>query len=44
MGTAVRSKRILLYDPTKIELINEETKKYLKKYRMDMELRELSTR
>lgn len=41
-ATGIRSKRILLFDPQKIELINEDTKKFLKKYRMDMELRELS--
>ena len=39
---AERSKRITLYDPAKAEQVNEETKALLKKYKMDMELRELS--
>lgn len=39
---AERSKRIVLCDPIKLEKINEETKNFLKKYKMDMELRELS--
>lgn len=39
---AERSKRIVLCDPVKLEKINEETKNFLKKYKMDMELRELS--
>lgn len=39
---AERSKRIVLFDPIKLEKINEETKSFLKKYKMDMELRELS--
>ncbi len=39
---AERSKRITLYDPAKAEQVNEETKALLKKYKMDMEIRELS--
>ena len=39
---AERSKRIMLYDKDKIEKINEETKKLMKKYEIDMSLRELS--
>lgn len=39
---AERSKRIELYDPAKVEQINEETKSLLMKYQIDMELRELS--
>ena len=37
-----RSKRINLYDPEKVKQINDETKMLLKRYTMDMELRELS--
>lgn len=32
----------MLYDKDKIEKINEETKKLMKKYEIDMSLRELS--
>lgn len=39
---AERSKRIEMYDSNKINNINEETKKLFKKYKIDMELRELS--
>lgn len=39
---AERSKRINLYDKDKLEKVNPETLKLLKKYKMDMELRELS--
>ena len=39
---AERSKRIVLSDKDKLEKINEQTKGLLKKYKMDMELRELS--
>lgn len=39
---AQKSAPIRLYDPDKLELINEETKMYWKKYQIDMELRELS--
>lgn len=39
-----RSKRIILFDSEKIERINEETKTLIKRYRMDMELRELSAK
>ena len=37
-----KSAPIRMYDPKKLELINEETKMYWKKYQIDMELRELS--
>ena len=37
-----RSKRIEVYDNNKLKDINPETLKLLKKYKMDMELRELS--
>ena len=40
---AERSKRIVLSDKEKLERVNEQTKGLLKKYKMDMELRELST-
>ena len=39
---AERSKRIMLYDKEKIKKINEDTKKLMKKYEIDMSLRELS--
>lgn len=39
---AERSKRIVLFDNSKLDKINEQTKGFLKKYKMDMELRELS--
>lgn len=39
-----RSKRILLSDAEKLERINEESKTLIKRYQMDMELRELSPR
>lgn len=39
---AERSKRIMLYDKEKIEKINEDTQKLMKKYEIDMSLRELS--
>lgn len=39
---AERSKRIILYDKDKLDKIHEQTKGFLKKYKMDMELRELS--
>ena len=39
---AERSKRIEVYNPEKLEKINEDTIKLFKKYKMDMELRELS--
>ena len=39
---AERSKRIMLYDKEKIKKINEDTQKLLKKYEIDMSLRELS--
>lgn len=39
---AERSKRIMLYDAKKCEQVNPETKALLKKYMIDMELRELS--
>ena len=39
---AERSKRIEVYDADKLKNINEETMKLFKKYKMDMELRELS--
>lgn len=41
---AERSKRIVMYDQNKLEKINPETLQLLNKYRMDMELRELSER
>ena len=41
---AERSKRIRLYDEETISKINPETAKLLQKYRIDMELRELSER
>lgn len=37
-----RSKRIEMHDANKVAQINEETKSLLRKYQMDMELRELS--
>ena len=37
-----RSKRIVLSDPEKLEKINPETQKLMKKYEVDMSLRELS--
>lgn len=37
-----RSKRILLYDRDKVKFINKESAEILRKYRIDMELRELS--
>lgn len=39
---AERSKRIVFYDPDKLAKINPDTLKLLRKYKMDMELRELS--
>ena len=39
---AERSKRIEMYDPEKVKSANPETLKLYGKYRMDMELRELS--
>ena len=39
---AERSKRVILFDSSKLDKINEQTKSFLKKYKMDMELRELS--
>lgn len=39
-----RSKRIEISDAEKIERINEETKNLLKRYKIDMELRELSAK
>ena len=39
---AERSKRIEVYDVDKLSKINEETMKLFRKYKMDMELRELS--
>lgn len=39
---AERSKRIMLYDKEKIKKINEDTQKLMKKYEIDMSLRELS--
>lgn len=39
---AERSKRIELKDVKKLENVNDETKALMKKYQMDMELRELS--
>ena len=41
---AERSKNIILYDKDKLEKINSETLQLLKKYKIDMELRELSER
>lgn len=37
-----RSKRIVLSDPKKLEKVNPETQKLMKKYEVDMSLRELS--
>ena len=37
-----RSKPVKLYDETKIELINGDTKKYWKKYQQYMSIKELS--
>jgi len=39
---ADRSKRIVMYDKDKIEKINQKSKTLYNKYRIDMELRELS--
>lgn len=39
---AERSKRIELYTPEKAQMINDDTKALLMKYKIDMELRELS--
>lgn len=39
---AERSKRIKTYDEAKLKLVNPETLKLMKKYKIDMELRELS--
>lgn len=39
---AKRSKRVVLYDPEKLEKINPETQKLLQKYKVDMSLRDLS--
>ena len=39
---AERSKLIMMYDAEKMKLVNEETLKLFNKYKMDMELRELS--
>lgn len=39
---AERSKRIMLYNKEKIKKINEDTQKLMKKYEIDMSLRELS--
>lgn len=39
---AERSKRIMTYDTEKVEKFNKKTKELIKKYVMDMELRELS--
>ena len=39
---AERSKLIMMYDPEKVKKANAETLKLYNKYRMDMELRELS--
>lgn len=39
-----RSKRIVLYDEEKLSKINPDTLSLIKKYKMDMELRELSER
>ena len=39
---AERSKLIMMYDADKVKLANEETLKLYNKYKMDMELRELS--
>lgn len=39
---AERSKRILLFDKSKLKDVNQETLNLMKKYRIDMELRELS--
>lgn len=39
---AERSKRISVYDSDKLNKINSDTLKYIKKYKIDMELRELS--
>lgn len=41
---AERSKRIILYDEEKLSKINTESLKLLQKYRIDMELRELSSK
>lgn len=41
---AERSKRIHFFDKEKLKNINADTKKLYKKYKMDMELRELSDR
>lgn len=40
---AQQSKKIRFYDPEKIKLINPETIRLWKKYKIDMELRELSS-
>lgn len=37
-----RSKRVVLYDPEKLEKVNPETQQLLKKYKVDMSLRDLS--
>lgn len=37
-----RSKRVVLHDPEKLKQINEETQMLLKKYKVDMSLRDLS--
>lgn len=37
-----RSKRVVLYDPEKLEKVNPETQMLLKKYKVDMSLRDLS--
>lgn len=42
MGKAERSRRIEVYDSTKVKQFNPETKKLLKQYEKDMVLRELS--
>ena len=39
---AERSKRIAVYDAEKIKLINPETLSLLRKYEIDLSLRELS--
>ena len=37
-----RSKRVVMYDPEKLEKVNSETQQLLKKYKVDMSLRDLS--
>ena len=39
---AERSKRIVLYSAEKMEMVNNDTKTLLKRYEIDMKLRELS--